>query len=175
MASNKERIEALEAGLGGVQDGMQRLELGVTDKLRHLEETINKLSEALLSTKEPSNNNNNWREGSSCSYREENDEGRQINASLKYLMEQRIGTPDQQNWVAKLLGYNYEILYRPGRENPAADALSRVSGSPINALFVPHVELWEDIKSTAKAHPYMDHLCQLAHHNPGKPYSWRTG
>ncbi|KAL4567311.1 hypothetical protein LXL04_022892 [Taraxacum kok-saghyz] len=38
---------------------------------------------------------------------------------------QRITTPDQQNWVAKLLGYNFEILYKPGRENRAADALSR--------------------------------------------------
>ena len=54
MAYNKERIEALEVGLSGVQDGMQRLELGVTDKLHHLEETINKLSKALLSTKNPS-------------------------------------------------------------------------------------------------------------------------
>ncbi|RVW67264.1 Retrovirus-related Pol polyprotein from transposon 412 [Vitis vinifera] len=78
MAYNKERIEALEVGLGGVQDGMQRLELGVTDKLHHLEETINKLSRALLSTKEPSrNNNNNWREESSCSYHEKNDDGKQ--------------------------------------------------------------------------------------------------
>ena len=34
----------MEAGLGGVQDGMQQLELGVADKLHHLEETINRLS-----------------------------------------------------------------------------------------------------------------------------------
>ena len=57
-------------------------------------------------------------------------------------MEQRIRTPEQQNWVAKLLGYDYEIVYRPGRENLVADALSWVSGRPIlNALFVSHVEL----------------------------------
>ena len=43
MTTNKERIKALKARLGGVQDGMLRLELGVTDKLHHLEETINKL------------------------------------------------------------------------------------------------------------------------------------
>ena len=79
MASNKERIKALEAGLGGVQDGMQWLELGVTDKLHHLEETINKLSEALHSTKEPSRNDNkNWWEESSRSYHEENDDDRQV-------------------------------------------------------------------------------------------------
>ncbi|KAL6313120.1 hypothetical protein AAG906_021651 [Vitis piasezkii] len=65
--------------------------------------------------------------------------------SLKYFMEQRIRTLEQQNRVAKLLGYNYVIV---------------VSGSPIlNALFVPHVELWADIKSATKDHPYMDHLC----------------
>ena len=96
--------------------------------------------------------------------------------SLKYFMEQHIGTPEQQNRVAKLLGYNYVIVYYLGRENLVVDVLSRVSGSPIlNALFVPHVGLWEDIKSTTKDHPYMDRLCQLAHNNPGQPYSWRDG
>jgi hypothetical protein len=41
-----------------VQDGTQQLELGVTNKLHHLEETINKLLETFLSTKEVSSNNN---------------------------------------------------------------------------------------------------------------------
>ncbi|KAF8391034.1 hypothetical protein HHK36_023334 [Tetracentron sinense] len=45
--------------------------------------------------------------------------------SLKFLMEQRITTPAQQKWVAKLLGYDYEIIYRRGTKNLAADALSR--------------------------------------------------
>ena len=80
--------------------------------------------------------------------------------NLKYFMEQRIRTSEQQNWVIKLLGYDYEIVYRPGRENLVADVLSWVSGSPIlNALFISHVELWADIKSVAKDHPFMEHLC----------------
>ncbi|KAD3069344.1 hypothetical protein E3N88_37224 [Mikania micrantha] len=45
--------------------------------------------------------------------------------SLKFLLQQRVTTPDQQNWVAKLLGYDFEIQYKPGRSNRAADALSR--------------------------------------------------
>ena len=40
MASNKERIEALETELGGVQDGLQQMELGMADKFNHLEATI---------------------------------------------------------------------------------------------------------------------------------------
>ena len=45
--------------------------------------------------------------------------------SLKYLLEQKVGTPQQQKWVAKLLGYYYEIIYKPGKLNQAANALLR--------------------------------------------------
>lgn len=45
--------------------------------------------------------------------------------SLKYLMDHRITIPEQQKWVYKLFGYNYEITYKPGKENSAADGLSR--------------------------------------------------
>ena len=53
---------------------------------------------------------------------------------LRYLLQQRISTPDQQNWVAKLLGYNFEICYRPSKENQAVDALSRREEGAYNSL-----------------------------------------
>lgn len=36
--------------------------------------------------------------------------------SLKFLLEQRNGTPTQQRWLSKLLGYDFEVEYRKGRE-----------------------------------------------------------
>ena len=44
--------------------------------------------------------------------------------SLKYFLEQRISSPEQQKWVTKLFGYDYEIIYKKGKENVVAGALS---------------------------------------------------
>jgi hypothetical protein len=45
--------------------------------------------------------------------------------SLKYFLEQRISSPEKQKWVTKLFGYYYEIIYKKGKDNVVADALSR--------------------------------------------------
>lgn len=45
--------------------------------------------------------------------------------SLRHLLEQRAISVEQQKWASKLLGLNYTIEYRHGKENRVADALSR--------------------------------------------------
>jgi hypothetical protein len=84
--------------------------------------------------------------------------------SLKFLLEQRIITPEQQKLVAKLVGFDYEILYRPGRSNSATDAMSRMPHSPLllstiaTSLFGisrPQFGIWEELKQLNLTDPYM--------------------
>ena len=34
--------------------------------------------------------------------------------SLKHFLEQRLSSKEQQNWVTKMLGYDFEIIYKKG-------------------------------------------------------------
>lgn len=96
--------------------------------------------------------------------------------SLRYLLEQRILTPEQQKWMAKLVGYDYEITFKPGKSNGAADALSRVHGSPtLDAIFIPQSSIWNDLRGMTKTDPYLLRVGKLAETNPGRPYEWKNG
>ena len=45
--------------------------------------------------------------------------------SLKHFLEQRLSSEEQQKWVTKMLGYDFEIIYKKRKKNDVADALSR--------------------------------------------------
>ena len=45
--------------------------------------------------------------------------------SLKNFLEQILSSEEQQKWVTKMLGYDFEIIYKKGKLNVVADALSR--------------------------------------------------
>ena len=45
--------------------------------------------------------------------------------SLKFLVDQRIIGEEQQKLIGKLMGFDFEIRYKVGRENNVVDALSR--------------------------------------------------
>nr|GEY38514.1 hypothetical protein [Tanacetum cinerariifolium] len=51
-----------------------------------------------------------------------------------------VTTPLQHKWLAKLMGYNYVIEYKKGRENVAADTLSRVQGTTLFTTAISHIE-----------------------------------
>jgi hypothetical protein len=70
--------------------------------------------------------------------------------SLRELMTQVIQTPEQQFYLAKLLGYSYEILYKPGAQNRVADALSRVHENPSQCMVItiPHWDFIQHLQKT---------------------------
>ena len=75
MATNKEQIEWVEAKIGGMRDSMKQMELGINDKLHHLEETLSKLDDSINTSKGVASQQENV--GSSRPSREDNDGGRQ--------------------------------------------------------------------------------------------------
>lgn len=100
--------------------------------------------------------------------------------SLKYLLDQRITTPTQMKWLPKLIGYDYEILYKKGSENVVADALSRVqSGAELSQISVNTLSsvLYEEIKQAWTSDPELQALIlQLqADTSSTKHYLWTNG
>ncbi|GJT16062.1 ty3-gypsy retrotransposon protein [Tanacetum coccineum] len=74
--------------------------------------------------------------------------------SIKELMQQVIQTPLQQKYVRKLMGFDFNIEYKPGLANQVADALSRVfeadedenSTAAFMTLSQPLVGLLDDLR-----------------------------
>ena len=45
--------------------------------------------------------------------------------SIKHFLEQILSSEEQKKWVTKMLGYDFEIIYKKGKLNVVEDALSR--------------------------------------------------
>ncbi|GJV55887.1 putative mitochondrial protein [Tanacetum coccineum] len=61
--------------------------------------------------------------------------------SLKYLLDQSITTPFQTKWLPKLLGFDYDLTYKKGSDNAAADALSRLpNNGEFNAIILYKID-----------------------------------
>ena len=62
-------------------------------------------------------------------------------------MKRKISSPEQQKWVTKLLGFDFEITYKKGNENVLADALSQLPEQvEVSAVSLPTSDFLKDIK-----------------------------
>ncbi|XP_035543610.1 uncharacterized protein LOC118347690 [Juglans regia] len=97
--------------------------------------------------------------------------------ALKHLLEQKVGTPFQQKWVAKLLGFDFSVEYRSGKENRAADALSRLPTEndgfdpqeslaicgEAKAISVIKATWWEGLQQAYNQDPQLQQLISRCH------------
>ncbi|GJR82098.1 putative mitochondrial protein [Tanacetum coccineum] len=97
--------------------------------------------------------------------------------SLKYMLNQKLTTPFQFKWLPKILGYDYEIVYKKGSENVVADALSRMDSSgELLQISVSSVSssVWDKVKDSWKNDLDTQNLIKsLEHHSyKSNKYSW---
>ncbi|KAL4290180.1 hypothetical protein GQ457_14G026510 [Hibiscus cannabinus] len=78
--------------------------------------------------------------------------------SLRELTAQTIQTPEQQRWLSRLIGYNFEIRYRPSKMNAAADALSRETSAVLMALTRTTWGIIEDIRKASEQDEALLHI-----------------
>ena len=62
--------------------------------------------------------------------------------SLKYIQEKKLTEGIQHKLLVKLLGYNYTVEYKKGKENKVADALSRVKQKIYSLISSAAVPVW---------------------------------
>lgn len=56
------------------------------------------------------------------------------------MLDQRLNTPFQQVWISKLMGFDFDIQYKEGTANIAADALSRNSAAELFPLLMSNAQ-----------------------------------
>ena len=99
--------------------------------------------------------------------------------SLKFLLEQRVIQPQYQKWISKLLGYSFEVIYKPGLENKAADALSRIPPTVhLNQLTAPNIidvaVIKEEVNQDERLKKIRGELEEKGEQQPSK-YSMKQG
>lgn len=89
--------------------------------------------------------------------------------SLRPLHHQTIQASEQQKWLTQLLGFDFDICYRPGRENQPADVVSRMVDHTFIALQISSkliIDMWDALKEFYQKHPASAQLMKPIQETP---------
>ena len=96
--------------------------------------------------------------------------------SLKYFLEQWVSSPTQQKWVSKLMGYEYEITYKKGKDNLGEDDLSRTfdDHASLSAISMPIPNWLQSVQQGSFNDSSLSQIIQQLASNPSlvSHYSW---
>lgn len=70
--------------------------------------------------------------------------------ALKFMLDQRLSTIPQHQWISKLFGYDFKVEYKPGKLYTDQQA--------IHAISSPSFQLYDDLKEEIHSSPT---LCEL--------------
>jgi hypothetical protein len=75
--------------------------------------------------------------------------------SLKYFLDQQLSSLEQNKWLTKMLGYNYQIIYKKIKDNIVVDALSRQheEDESLFSLSLPVLNYIEEVRPEWLTHP----------------------
>ncbi|CAH9050805.1 unnamed protein product [Cuscuta europaea] len=90
--------------------------------------------------------------------------------SLRSITDQAIHTLVQRNWIHKLMGYDFSIEYKLGKENIVAESLSRCF---LLAFSQPNLELIPELRKEITQDSQLSSVLQLCFQNmpPNANYS----
>jgi transposase InsO family protein len=98
--------------------------------------------------------------------------------ALKYMLDQRLSTVPQHQWISKLFGFDFSVEYRPGRQNTVADALSRrelLEEPSLVALSGPSFTLYDELRVELQADEHLRHLRDTITEACGVPWHVEAG
>jgi hypothetical protein len=81
--------------------------------------------------------------------------------SLKFLLDQRLSTIPQHQWSSKLIGFDFQVEYKPGVSNIIIDALSRCdteATTEVAALSGPAFDIFDALRAEAMSSAEMQQL-----------------
>ncbi|KAF2318225.1 hypothetical protein GH714_003280 [Hevea brasiliensis] len=103
MATNKERIENLEVGLGQLQEDLSKMERGLSDELQQIKAAITKFSELSLTSKDASSSISNRISQNLTNQEESRDGGRPLVSAKSTKLEfPKYSGDDPTEWFTRV-------------------------------------------------------------------------